>query len=260
MVGVVEKDDIAGRDPGRRSAGDRQGCGPRLPISSPFRPQQRLETEVTDDPQSGQAEDSVRWPVQERYRPRCGADGVERALGVVEEEGAGPVAAGLMAVTVQPDLVAGRDNLANNLRPTLHLLAADEEDRVRSGTLELGENGRCALGVGTVVEGKKYARPIGIPGRDPESPGGGGDNGRDGRRPVGGNGTTDRQRNEAPHRQADRGAVSSCTEEILGPERASCCHDRSSRLASAAPGSRVAVTIAPGRSPVPSNRVSTALP
>jgi len=71
-------------------------------------------------------------------------------------------------VAVQRDLVSGGGDLGRDLRPTLHLLADEEERRRRPGRGEQFEGGRRPLRVRAVVERQRDAGVVPDPPWDPE--------------------------------------------------------------------------------------------
>ncbi len=116
VVGVVEEDHVTRCDSGCSAVCNRRWRRAWLPVAAPLRPEQRLEPEALDHPEPRQAEDAVRWPVQAGRQPRRGPDGVDRTPRVVTQQAAAPVAARLMAVTVQSQLVPGCDDVPHDLR------------------------------------------------------------------------------------------------------------------------------------------------
>ena len=144
-------------DPGGDALRDRRWGGTAFPVTSPFRPQQRLEAEALDQPQAGEAEGSVWWPIETRRQACSDGDCIDRPARVVGEQPAAPLAACLVAVAMEPDLMACSRDLADERRVARGLLAADEERRAHVKPSEFDEHSRRPQRVRTVVEGERHA-------------------------------------------------------------------------------------------------------
>ena len=125
-----------------------------------------------------------------------------------------------MPVAVDGDLVAGSCDLVDELRVLCCLLAGDEEQSGRAGTVERLEHGRRALRVWAVVEAEQDAAAARERRRDPKGVCRFRKEGCCRGRPLRDEGATGRERQRAPSGQDEfRGEVSRCTEEIASPAR-----------------------------------------
>lgn len=79
-----------------------------------------------------------------------------RSFGIVQEHSGGQPQRIAMAMAVQLDPVSGRDDLGDQRRPALDLLADEEKGRSGAGLAEDLEHDRRALWVRTVVEAERY--------------------------------------------------------------------------------------------------------
>ena len=171
----------------------------------------------------------MRWTIETRAAAGCRRDSVQRASSVFGEQSAAPLAARLVPVAVDSDLVACSRDLADELRVHCRLLAADEEQRGRPGTVERLEHGRRALRMWAVVEAEQDAAAAREPRRDPERARRLRQDGCCRRRPLRDEGAARRERQRAPYGQDGcRAEASRCTDEIASPALSSRRIDASS--------------------------------
>src|SRR4051794_1868749 len=153
MVGVVEKDHVAGPDVARSPRSDALRCRQLAPVLAPARPEQRLEVAVAGGAQAGTAVEPERRAVVAAL-----AYDFDCALQIGFDRGPWESRLDPVAEAVDAHLVAAAIDLGRDVRVALDLLTDEEEDRLDAGVVEGVEHRRCALRVRPVVEGKRRLR------------------------------------------------------------------------------------------------------
>ena len=107
------------------------------------------------DPERGGVEDPVRRPVEAQALPGQVLDHAPRRAQVLAHLPGRQPKQVAVALTVNPNGMPGREDLAHERGVALHLLADHEERRPRAGARQHLEHRRGAAGVRAVVEGER---------------------------------------------------------------------------------------------------------